>query len=340
MVFRKNWLTLTILLTHSLSGFAAMSADPFSPDELEPKLNQSTADVFLPSPEPVFTTAQLIPAYKIGLKRRMFEILGGVGHIDGSVETDRGQSTYIKKTPQTDYIPVQLAYGLTDNTSISFSGRALRTQEKVANTNIEGTAEPQFSVAHTFRNENQAVLVSGTYSPDVGPQTNTSNAATRTEGNALAGGSSGQLDVGYYNRIDPVLIGGEISYLYKNTRIINRQTLALFTGLPTGQTQTRLEGGHEKTLRGVIEYAGPVRLGVTFGRTWVEQEEEQIMYQLTTNIHDSYFRNFMGAYGRFQVNPRLSVLPSVLYSEAPDTSSLTSNSNTDLTTQVNLRFRF
>lgn len=338
MTFLRQSLFITSLVTHSLLSFAQLTPSTTSTTEIDPTL--LTDDIEVPQLLPSYTVAQLIPAFKIALKRGMFEVAGGMGHTDGTKETNRGQGAYVKKTPQTDYFPVQVAYGLGDNTSISLSGKVLRQQEKVTNTSLEGTSEPQFTLSHTFRNFNSAIHLSGTYTADVGPRTLAYNAATRTEGNTLSGGASGELTGGYFIRLDPVIIGGEASYLYKDTRIENSETIALFTGQATGQSQKRIEGGHEKTLRGVVELALPFRVGMTFGRVWVEQEEELLAYQMTPIINNSHYRNFFGGYARIQVTPRLSILPGLNYSETPDTSDLTSNHDQELSTQVNLRFRF
>ncbi len=338
MTFLRHSLLTTILVTHSLLNFAKAAPSTSSSIEVDPSLVAD--DVETPLLLPTFTVAQLLPAYKVALKRGMFEVGGGMGHTDGTKETNRGQATYIKKSPQTDYFPVQVAYGIGDNTSISFTGKAIRQQEKVSKTSLEGTSEPQFTISHTFRNLNSAIHISGTYAADIGPRTLSYDAATRTEGNTLAGGASGELTGGYFLRLGPVILGGEASYLYKETRIENSETIALFTRQATGQTQKRIEGGHEKTLRGTVELALPFRFGMTFGRVWVEQEEELLAYQMTPIINNSHYRNFFGGYGRIQVNPKLSILPGLTYSETPDTSDLTSKRDQELSTQVNLRFRF
>lgn len=344
MIFKKNIFILYSALIFCNVSMAQLVAtvspnvENTSSIEADPALttDMDDATIYVPS----FTVAQLIPAYKVALKRGMFEVMGGMGHSDGSKENNRGQGENIKKTPQSDYFPMQLAYGLGDNTSLAVSAKVLRQIEKVSNTSLEGYTEPQFSLNHTIRTTNSAILLSGTYSPDLGPRSLTHDAATRTEGNTLNGGAWGELSGGYFTRIDPVIIGGEASYLYKDTRVENSETRALFTGQATGQTQKRIEGGNEKTLRAIVEVAMPLRLGFTFGRTWVEQEEELLTYQMTPLINNSYYRNFISAYGRIQVNPRISILPNISYSEMPDTSNVTSNRDEDLSTQVTLRIRF
>jgi hypothetical protein len=140
-------------------------------------------------------------------------------------------------------------------------------------------------------------------------------------------------------RLDRVILGAEATFLFKDTRVVNQDTIALFTGQKAGEVQTTIEGGHEKTFRGIIELAFATRVGLLAGRTWVEQEEEMPAYSLHT-IHESYYRDFIGAYARFQINPRLSLLPSLFYSNAPDTSSLTSKRDQEMATQFSLRYRF
>lgn len=343
MTFSSHQFLFMALLLHSINGFGAPKSVSSTNSLSDPSLSTSTsfseADMNI-EPTPSFAVSQLLPAYKIGLKKGMFELQSGLGHSDASKETTNGQSANIKTTPQTDFIPFQVAYGLTNNTSISISGKVIRKQEKVTNSNYEGYSEPQFSLSHAFRNDNTAVLISGSYSPSLGPQTNSSIGATRTEGNTLAGGASGELLGGYFMRLDPIILGGEAAYLYKDSRIVNRDTIAIFTGQSTGTTQTRIEGGHEKTLRGIVELAAPFRAGFTFGRIWVEQEEEIPLYQLTHTINNSYYRNFMSAYARIQINPKLSLLPTLSYTESPDTSGITSSTDQEVSTQVSLRYRF
>ena len=319
-------------------SFAQTSTTSINPSEPEAVSSLNNIDDFQPLTN--FAVAQLIPAYKIALKKGMFEAFAGIGHIDGSKETNRGQSVYIKTSPQTDFFPVQFAYGLTDNTNISFSGKAMRTLDKVANSSYEGTSEPQFAISHTIKTNNSAININGSYSAANGPKTNNSYGITRTEGNTLTGGASGELTGGYFTRLDPVILGGEVAYLYKDSRIINRESSDIFTHKSLGINQIRIEGGNEKTLRGIIELAFPFRIGMTFGRTWVEQEEELILYQSTSTLHDSFYRNFVSGYARFQVNPRLSILPSIAYSVAPDTSYQTSKNDQEMSSQINLRYRF
>jgi hypothetical protein len=338
MTFIRNSVIVTALLVPSTFVIALESARSLD-------LTKADSSVAIEALEPLpdfayYTVAQLVPAYKVALKKGMFEIMGGLGHIEESKEADRGQPIYIKKTPQTDFFPVQLAYGIGDNTSITFSGKALKQQDKVSNQNYEGTSEPQFTIAHTFRTYDSAIVLSGSYSPDVGPKSSISGGATRTEGNTLSGGASGEGLGGYYLRLGPTILGGEAAYLYRDTRIENHETKNAFTGQTVAQIQTRIEGGNEKTLRGIVELALPIRIGVIFGRTWIEQEEEMPLYEITHNIRNSYFRNFMTGYGRIQINPRLSLLPTLTFTDAPDTSGLTTKSDQEFTTQLGLRYRF
>lgn len=336
-LWRNSFLVTTIITQALLSPAQTKSGSVYSTG-LDTSLTTDASEIV--EAPPSYTLAQLLPAYKVALKKGMFEVMGGLGHTERSEEINRGQPNYIKKTPQSDFIPVQLAYGLGDNTSLSFSGRTIRQFEKVTNTNLEGTSEPQFSISHSFRNANSVINITGTYTADVGASSLTKRAASRNEGNTLEGGASGELLAGYFMRFSPIIVGGEVSYLYRDSRIKNEETIALFTGQTAAQTQTRIEGGNEKTLRGIIEVALPIRVGATFGRTWVEQEEHIIMYQPTTIRYESNYRNFLTGYGRFQINPKLSLLPSVAYTEAPDTSTLTGKQNQEISTQLNLRYRF
>ncbi|MEY4617061.1 MAG: hypothetical protein RJB66_2021 [Pseudomonadota bacterium] len=338
MTFWRNSLLLTTIFAQASLAFAQPKTAYTSKSSVDSSLFSDQTD--FTEPRPSYTLAQILPAYKVALKKGMFEVMGGLGHTDGSEEINRGQPNYIKKSPQGDFVPVQLAYGLSDNTSLYFSGKAIRQTERATNTNLEGTSEPQFSISHSIRNENSTLNLIGTYTADVGAATLTSRAASRKEGNTLQGGASGEGLAGYFVRLSPIIIGGEVSYLYKDSRIKNEETIALFTGQTTGQTQTRLEGGNEKTLRAIVELAMPIRLGATAGRTWVEPEELITMYQPTTILYNSYYRNFFSGYARFQVNPKLAILPSVSYTEAPDTTGITGKQNQEIATQVGIRYRF
>lgn len=341
MTHTTHWrssVIITAIVTHTLVGFAQSKGSSISSSRAETRLSEEVGELI--EERPNYTLAQIMPAYKIALKKGMFEVNSGLGHSDRSEEINRGQPNYIKKTPRADFIPVQLGYGLTNNTNFWISSKIVRLQDKVTKTNLEGTMEPQFSLSHSFRNDNSSITITGTYTADVGPSTLNSRAASRKEGNTLEGGASGELMASYFARLSPVIVGAEVSYLYRDSRLRNEETVALFTGQTTGQTQTRIEGGDEKTLRGVVELAAPFRIGATFGRTWVEEEEHIITYQPTTILYGSYYRNFMSAYSRIQINPKLSVLPSVAYTEAPDTTSMTGQQNQEISTQLNLRYRF
>lgn len=338
MTFWRHSLLITSLVAQTGLALAQSKTSYTSSSKIDSSiLSEQPEEVEV---QPSYTLAQILPAYKVALKKGMFEVMSGLGHTDASEEINRGQPNYIKKSPQGDFVPVQLAYGLGDNTSLYFSGKAIRQIEKVSNTNLEGTSEPQFSISHSIRNTNSTLNLVGTYTADIGAQTLTSRAASRKEGNTLQGGASGEALAGYFLRLSPVIIGGEVSYLYKDSRIRNEETIALFSGQTTGQTQTRIEGGNEKTVRGIVELAMPVRLGATVGRTWVEQEEYITMYQPTTILYNSYYRNFFTGYARFQLNPRLAILPSVAYTEAPDTSEITGKQNQEIATQIGIRYRF
>ncbi len=285
-----------------------------------------------------YTSAQILPAYKLGLKKGMFEISSGIGHIEGSNGSLNGQANNIKTSPQTDFIPYQIAYALTDNTYFSVSGRSVQERDRETRSSFEGTKEPQINLSYLFRNDNSGLLVSGTYTPDMGPKTVQYNGISRVEGTALSGGSSSELLLGYYYRLEYLILGGEASYLYKDTRTVNESNITL--GITANPTQTRYEGGAEKSIRGIAELASPFRVGGFIGKTWVELTERQVMYQPAPIYDNSFSRTFYGAYARFQVLPKFSILPMISFSNAPDTSGLSNGSQQDLTTQVNLRYRF
>ena len=337
-----NWLKNSWILSSLFiySGFAigqqSLNGTTNSFDLDSAILNEEPS---IPQFIPPMSTAQLLPGYKVALKKGMFEILGGIGHIDSSKETDSGKPSYIKSNPQTDMFPIQFAYGITDTFNIAISTKIQRIEDKVRRSNNEGYSEPQISASYTFKNERSAILLSGTYTPDMGPKTSVANGISRIEGNTFSGGASGEFLGGGFFRLDPIILGGEASYLYRETRILNRETMVLYTGQSNAK-QFRFDGGNEKTIRGIIELAMSFRLGMTFGKTWIEEEQEMGVYDLTPIIHDSYFKTFLSAYGRFQINPRLSLIPSIQYNETPDTTSLTNGNNQDLSTQVNLRYRF
>ena len=294
----------------------------------------------LDEPVPNYTVAQIVPAYKIAIKKGMFEVAGGLGHVDQSKQATRGQAQNVKQNPQTDYLPFQMAYAFSDNFYIAVAGRAIRTTDRVANTSLEGTSEPQFSASYAFRNSYSVLLLTGTYNADIGPKTEIYKGASRMEGNTLTGGASGELQGGYYARLGPAILGGEISYLYKDSRIVNTRDIAPYTAYETAPTQDRLEGGAEKSLRAVAELATSFRLGVYYGRTWIEQEDYIRSNQFAPFTNNSYFKDTVGAYGRIQVHPRLSVLPLISVSEAPDTSGQSNQSTHEIQTQISLRFRF
>lgn len=338
MTFWKSSLFLTVIAAQACFALAQVETQGGGSS----RVDSTEIPAEEPSIEPTanYTLAQILPAYKVALKKGMFEIMGGLGHVDGSETANQGQSNNIKKSPQSDYVPLQFGYGLTDNTNIWISGRTIRRTEKTTGLSLEGTSEPEFSISHSIRNANSSFTLTGTYNADIGPRTVISRAATRKEGNTLEGGASGLVSAGYFARYDFILLGSEVSYLYRDSRIENQETQALFTGQATGQVQVRKEGGHEKTLRGIVELALPIRIGGTIGRTWIEEEEYLTLYQPTTIIYNSYYRNFITGYGRFQINPKFAILPSIGYSEAPDTSGISGGSTQDLSTQVNFRYRF
>lgn len=305
-----------------------------------PSNNSNTIELDQFEPPPNYSVAQILPAYKIALKKKMFEVSGGLGHIDESQQSSLGQAQNVKQNPQTDFIPFQVAYGFTDNFNIAIAGKAIKKTERVTNSSFEGTSEPQFSASYAFRNSYSAFLLTGTYTADIGAKEITDKGLSRLEGNSLNGGASGEINAGYFARLGPTILGGEISYLYKDTRIVNSETIILYTATPTAKTQYRYEGGAEKSLRAVAELAMAFRLGIFAGRTWVEPEERRVANQLAPVTVNSYYKDFIGAYGRIQVHPRLSVLPILSVTEAPDTSGQTDHSDHEVLTQVNLRFRF
>lgn len=331
----KTSLLIIITMSYSCWGMSQMSSSASLPSNAS-----STIELDQFQPPPNYTTAQIIPGYKIALKKGMFEVMSGLGHIDESQESSRGQAQNVKQSPQTDFIPFQVAYGFTDNFNISIAGKAMKQNERVTNASYEGTSEPQFSASYAFRNSYSALLISGTYTANIGAKEIRYKGISRTEGNTLNGGASSEVNTGYFARLGPTVLGGEISYLYKDSRIVNSDEIELYTATPTAQQQYRQEGGAEKTIRAIAELALSFRLGLFAGRTWVEPEERIISNQLSSVTFNSYYKDFIGAYGRIQVHPRLSVLPLLSVTEAPDTSGQTSHSNHEVLTQVNLRFRF
>ncbi len=325
---------MATVVSYSYWSFGQTSPSPLNPPsntvQIEPEENAA----------PSYNVASIVPAYKIALKKKMFEVSGGLGHIDENQPVNNGQSQNVKKNPQTDFFPFQVAYAFTDNFNISVAGKIMRTTEKVGNTSFEGTSEPQFSASYAFRNAYSVFLLTGVYTADIGPREILRKGLSREEGNTLKGGASGEVIAGYFARVGPMILGGEASYLYKDTRIVNESDIPLFTGESTAPKQIRYEGGAEKSLRAVAELATSFRLGVFFGRTWIEAEELIISNQLGNMLGNSYYKNFFGAYGRIQIHPRLSVLPLLSVTEAPDTSGFSNYSNHEVLTQVNLRFRF
>lgn len=329
----KTSLLMITALSYSCLGMSQASSSI-------PSNNSNTIELEQFTPPPNYSVAQILPAYKIALKKKMFEASGGLGHIDESQQSSFGQAQNVKRNPQTDFIPFQVAYGFTDNFNISIAGKAIKKNERVTNSSFEGTSEPQFSASYAFRNSYSAFLLSVTYSADIGAKEITDKGNSRKEGNTLNGGASGELNAGYFARLGPTILGGEISYLYKDTRIVNSDIIALYTATPTAQSQFRQEGGAEKSLRAIAELAMAFRLGVFVGRTWVEPEEYIVANQLAPVTFNSYYKDVVGAYGRIQVHPRLSVLPILSVTEAPDTSGQSDHSDHEVLTQVNLRFRF
>lgn len=340
MTFRFK-IAIIALTAWSTTGF---SQDLFSSlDPLEP-ISQSTVSIdgsLKASEIAPFTMAQMIPAYRTGLKKGMFEFQTGVGHIEATKASNRDLGLSIKKEPRTDFIPFQVAYGIGNTTNLSISGKFSMEQDKVSKSNHEGPTEPQITLTQILRNNETAILLSGTYTPDMGAQTNKSMAASRTEGNSLSGGASYEFTGGGFSRLESVIIGGEASYLYRDTRTVNRETIALFSGASTGVVQTKIEGGHEKTLRGIVEViALPTRFGLVMGRTWVEQEEELQTNSIGFPLYDSYAKDFIGAYARFQLNPKFSILPLVTYKQTAGVGFSQDAQDQELLTQVNLRYRF
>lgn len=333
---RYKIISTSLMLTHALQGFGQSPSNDsqfsFSPNTSSTKIES------FQEPSNNFTSAQILPAYKLGLKKGMFELASGIGHIDGSNGALGGQSNNIKTNPQTDFIPYQISYAFTDNLYFSIGGRSIQERDKETRASFEGAVEPQFNLSYLFRNYNSGLLFSGTYSPDMGPREIQFNGISRVEGNAYSGGASGELLLGYFYRLEYLILGGEGSYLYKDTRTINESTISY--GRTLSPTQTRVEGGAEKMVRGTIELAAPFRVGGFIGRTWIELAERQIMYQPAPIFDNSHYKNFYGAYARFQVASKFSILPIISFNNRPDTSGLTSGSQQDITTQVNLRYRF
>jgi hypothetical protein len=333
--FKLSFLMITAV-SYSYLSFAQ------SPSNQMP-INTNTSSLELDKfdePTPNYSVAQIVPAYKIALKKGMFEVSGGYGHMDETQQSSFGQAQNIKLNPQTDFFPVQLAYAFTDNFNIGIMARTLRTTDRITNSSFEGYSEPQLTASYAFRNAYSALLLTGIYTADVGPKEMTDKGISRKEGNALKGGSSGELLGGYFARLGPMILGGEISYLYKDSRIVNTKEIVPFTSVDTAPTQTRQEGGAEKSIRAVAELAMSFRLGIFAGRTWVEPEDRIIVNQFAPVTFNSYYKDFFGAYGRIQVHPRLSVIPLISVTEAPDTSGQSSHSNHEVLTQANLRFRF
>lgn len=322
---------LLLSTTYSMSGLAQAPQNGFD--------STSTTQLDeLYEPAPTYTSAQIIPAYKIGLKKGMFEFSSGLGHSDISKDALNGQSNYIKTRPQTDYVPMQMAYAFTDNLYLSIASKAIQERDRETRSNFEGMKEPQFTGSYMFRTTNSGFQITGTYTPDMGPQERTANGISRVEGNAYNGGSSTEVQLGYFLRWESLIFGGEASYLYKDTRTINQDTLVL--GQKVNPTQTRVQGGAEKTIRGTLELAAPFRFGGFIGRTWIELEESMVVYQPAPTFINSHYKNFFGGYARFQVLPRFSIVPILSYSEKPDTSGLSSGREQETTTQINLRYRF
>jgi len=323
----------------AITSYAAVGFSQLSTSLPPSNTNTTQLDQYQ-EPIPNYSIAQIIPAYKIALKKGMYEVSGGYGHIDQAQQSSNGQAQNIKQSPQTDYFPIQVAYAFTDNLNIAILGKAMRVSDRVTNSNFEGYSEPQLSVSYAFRNTYSAILLSGIYTADVGPNEISDKGISRKEGNTLNGGSSGELLGGYFARLGPVILGSEISYLYKDTRVVNTSVIPALASESTAPTQTRKEGGAEKSLRAVAELALSFRLGAFFGRTWVEPEDRMVANQFAPITINSYYKDILGVYGRIQVHPRLSVIPLLSVSDAPDTSGLSDQSNHEVLTQINLRFRF
>jgi hypothetical protein len=270
----------------------------------------------------------------------MYEFQVGLGHESQSIVTNRGETLSQGKSPQVEYIPYQVAYGLGASTNIALSGEFTRTSDSILKSNAEGPVEPELAINQYFKSKNAAIHLNAGYRPDLGARTNTFYANSRAEGNNLAGGASYQFSGGVFTRYGMAILGGEASYLFKDERVRNETLVGLYNQQTIKEEKIRLQGGHEKTLRVIAEVAFPIRFGLGLGRTWIEDEEEQRQTDTAYKVYSGYGKNFAQIWGRFQFNRNLSLLPEATYTVSDSVSSITGTKDEFVRGKVSLRYRF
>lgn len=293
----------------------------------------------LDSKEPL-TLATMVPANKISLKKGMFEVQLGFAHGSTDIVTDRGTPINRQLFPKNDFIPYQIAYGLGAQTNIAVSGSINQTQETSEQFSLEGPTEPQITINQYFKNDRGALLVSAGYKPDMGPRKQTHYANSRIEGNSLAGGASYNFNGGFYVRHGVALLGGEVDYLFKDTRKMTKITVPLYDPSNPIHSNYVLNGGHEKSIRLLAELTFPIRFGMAVGRTWVDQEELQNITDYTPTLHEGFGKSFVQGWSRFQFNRHLSLIPEMSYSLYDTVATDSGLRDQEFIVKLNVRYRF